>query len=213
MQTIASLDPSTLAFGPKKPGVKMTEAHFVPVILDSKPVHVQLTTSEDEALRVPFGLSSFFEDGDKKRALSLECTDALLQWAEALDRAVKQAAVANSKEWFGRKLKEADILEMYTPLVHTVVSYAGEAFMLRTKVIVEGPMPTVLVAPPDFGTVGVDALVPGTVLLPIAKISEVWFMEVDKKEKFGVTLNLTQAVVWPPKAPSLHNFVGLTLPQ
>ena len=87
---------------------------------------------------------------------------------------------------------------------------------LRAKVIVEGARRTALFAPPTFDAVGFDALAPQALILPIANISDVWFLPGGGPADlvtFGVTLSVTQAVVWPPPAmPSIHNFVGLTLP-
>ena len=206
MKTIATLDPTQIAFGVRKAGVKNTEAFYVPVLDDGRPVSVQLTTSESEALRVPFALSTF-DEGDKKRSLALECTDELKTFASALDARVMRAALDNSKEWFGRKLKETEVETMYMPLVHESAEHAP---FIRTKLSAARPTPTVLYAGTDFASVSAeDVLVPNARILPIAKLSEVWFMP----DKFGVTFTITQAVVWPPPLPALGNFVGLTLPE
>ena len=207
--TIATLDPSKLTFGVKKSGAVKTDAFFAPVQLDGKPVYVQLAMGKSEPLLLPYGLSTYYDDGDKKRDLRLGSSDALGSWAASVDKTVVKAAIERSKEWFGKKLKESEIGDMYVPLVRTVINRSGESENIRTKIVLEGPWKTHLFVPgetkADTEVVGIEALVPGAQMVPIVKISEVWFVE----DKFGVSLDVTQACVWPPAAPSLDNFVDV----
>ena len=51
---------------------------------------------------------------------------------------------------------------------------------------------------------GPAIIVPGAFLMPIVRISDVWFRD----QKFGVTLKLRSAIVYQDE-PSLDEFVGL----
>ena len=54
MQTVATLDPTTLVFGDKKPSSKHIGSHAVPLLLDNKPAHVQLKRQRHAGGALPF---------------------------------------------------------------------------------------------------------------------------------------------------------------
>ena len=203
MQTIATLDPSTLVFGKKAPGARATDRYFAPTRgADGKPVVVQLALGEADAPRAPFGLAPAYDESATRRLLSLEADAVLEAWASAIDATVIKAAVGNSKDWFGTKLNERQVAERYSPVVQSSDAFPS---LVRTKVG-EG---TPLHAMPQFEPVDDSALAPNARVLPIVKVSDVWFAN----DKFGVSLHVLQAAVWPPAASTLLPYVGLTMPD
>lgn len=102
---------------------------------NSNKVWFQLARDEDEPVVTHFSLDRVTdEQTDKtKRGLAMRiASEAAIGSLTALDEALIDKGVANSKEWFGKELKREQVLDRYKPIL--AVSNDGEHTFMKAKV-------------------------------------------------------------------------------
>jgi len=172
-------------------------------------------------LMLTWGASDF--EGNQKFEMALqfpsndyatEDTKAFLKNMQALEAKIKSDALKNSKEWFGKIHKNAEVVEaLYTPMLkYSKDKFTGEpdynkAPVLRIKLpLWEGVWKCLIcdednnkLFPGSPGVTPLDFIKKGTNLAIIMQCGGLWFAN----GKFGVTWKLVQAAVQRPKASLL----------
>jgi hypothetical protein len=142
-----------------------------------------------------------------------EDTTEFLERMKAFEEKIKTDALTNSKDWFGKVHKNAEVVEaLYSPMLkYSKDKFTGEpdltkAPTLRVKLPLWEGVWKCLVCDEDnnklfpgaSGVSPLDFIKKGTNLAIIMQCGGIWFAN----GKFGVTWKLVQAVVQNPK-PSL----------
>ena len=171
-------------------------------------------------LMLTWGASDF--ENNKKFEMSLQfpndeyktddCTDFLNNMV-AFEEKIKADAMANSKEWFGKVIKSADVINaLYSPMLkYRKDKVTGEpdlnsAPLLRVKIqqwdnqwkclICDEDNKKLFPNTQDLTVSPLDFINKGTHLAIIMQSGGIWYAN----GKFGVTWKLNQAVVQRPKA-------------
>jgi len=188
-----------------------------------------LNTDTNSGLRIStplmltWGASDF--EGNSKFEMSLqfpkgeyanEDCDAFLKNMIALENKIKSDALTNSKDWFGKIHKNAEVVDaLYTPMLkYSKDKFTGEpdqtkAPVLRVKLPLWEGVWKCLICDDDgqklfpsqtsTGLTPLDFIKKGTNLAVIIQCGGLWFAN----GKFGVTWKLVQAMVQKPKASLL----------
>jgi hypothetical protein len=187
-----------------------------------------LNTATNSGLRIStplmltWGASDF--EGNGKFEMSLQFPkgdyanddcDAFLKNMIDLENKIKADALANSKDWFGKVHKNAEVVEaLYTPMLkYSKDKFTGEpdqtkAPVLRVKLPLWEGVWKCLICDDDGqklfpsqvpGVTPLDFIKKGTNLAVIIQCGGLWFAN----GKFGVTWKLAQAMVQKPKASLL----------
>lgn len=201
MQTIFNFDPTAITFGPKVAGHTHTDRSYVSVRSGGEKAHVLLAAGTNDKLRAPFGASTYSKDvvdDGANPTLALEANEQVSEFVRTLDKTILDEACKQRMQWFDSSVSKKDIVAMYAPLLNPKTG------LVRTKVRASthlaGEKGKDGVRPP----LTVDDLVQDCMVVPMIAISDVWFM----RESFGVTLQVKQAVVYPPSEPSFDMFDG-----
>jgi hypothetical protein len=138
--------------------------------------------------------------------------EVFLQNMQALENKIKADALANSKDWFGKVHKNAEVVEaLWTPMLkYSKDKITGEqdlskAPSLRIKMpmwdgvwkveIYDEDGQKLFPSPSTPGTTPIDLIQKGTNVAVIMQCGGLWFAN----GKFGITWKLVQAVVQKPK--------------
>jgi len=177
-------------------------------------------------LMLTWGASDFVDQstgkGNGKFEMSLqfpseeyktEDTTAFLRNMQALENKIKSDALANSKEWFGKVHKNAEVVEaLYTPMLkYTKDKATGEPDLTRSPTLrVKLPMwegtwrcevydedgESLFPKLSNPGLTPIEFIQKGTQVASLIQCGGIWFAN----GKFGVTWKLIQVQVQKPKA-------------
>ena len=157
-------------------------------------------------LNAPFGLSTYTDDKTGITKYSLDISfrgmdedpkvQQFFEKMQALDAHTMDTAVANSKDWFGKKQSKEVVENFYRPLVKPSKDPSKYAPTMKFKIMTKRD-----------GTIDVDTfdahrnkvnlqdvLAPGVKLQAIIEAGSVWFVN---KTMFGISWKLVQVKVLP----------------
>lgn len=118
----------------------------------------------------------------------------------ALDDRIIEEAVKNGQEWFKRPVDAAEARQMYNPILKPAKE--GETGDKITPKVIYGDNGTnVYVVTSDGDDMQTEVGTPDDIgrdsnLCPIVSLGFVWFMSMAKNTTFGVTLTVTNALLW-----------------
>ena len=148
-----------------------------------------------------FGVGDFDKE-KSKRNLDITIGDpCLVSFLGELDEWVLTTAIANSEEWFKKKMERQGVEDLFAK---TVRERDGEQ-LLRIKVGAATD-----VSPTEIGVIkdlermeyyegGIDDLTRGVDVVVTVRPQYLWFMQSGKAVNFGVTLVATSILAIPPK--------------
>ena len=182
-------DPSEMAFGRK-------DGKYAHTSVNDAIIRFKIGGTE-APLRVPFGISDPYNvEASERLTMDLELNDPeALHFFRQTDQAVVDAAMKNSKQWFGKQLNEAAIRAMHTPLVKDAKDQKYNP-TLRTKVNVGSVRPTsiyVYKGPKSAKTGSKRDVGRGSFVSPYVSLSSVMF----GNKQFGVSMTCEQLMVVP----------------
>jgi len=166
-------------------------------------------------LNAPFGLSTYTDDKTGVTKYSLDVSfrgmdeDPKIQQffkkMQGLDTFTMDTAVANSKDWFGKKQSKEVIENFYRPLVKPSKDPTKYAPTMKMKIQTKRNGDIDLTAfDSEQNELNItDALSPGCKVKAIVEASSVWFVN---KTMFGITWKLVQLQVMPSDKISGFSF-------
>lgn len=149
-------------------------------------------------MRAPFGLSEFVDQNTGKSSwsvnLSLEDQDDLKDRLQALDDAVVNAAVKNSKKWLGKDHSATVIRDaLYSPIVKMPADDKySPTIKLKVMTDQDGKFKPEAYNI-DQEPIELNELEKGQGMSTIIEISQIWIIN----NKFGVSVRLSQALLHP----------------
>lgn len=196
----SAFNASDLKFGPlekNKKGGKMVSLYTAAP--DGSKKRIMLQTP---VVAVPFGVTPYQEVGTGElQSYSIDIsfrnleTDPriadFLARMRNLDDVLLDAAVANSKEWFGKAMSKDVVKEFIRKLVKDPTNKQYPPVM-KIKVPVQNGEPTSQFYDENRQPVGIDYIIKGSTIKMILELNpSVWFVN----KNFGVTFKLLQAAV------------------
>jgi len=175
----------------------------------------QRVTMQTPKITAPFGLSEYRDDktGSVKYSIDVSFkgmeSDSKIQTffdkMKALDEAVINTAIDNSKEWFGKKMKREVIEELYRPVVKPAKDPEKYAPTMKFKLQSNNQDELMVEAfDSDKNKINIiDTFKPGSKLRGIVECSSIWFVN----KQFGVTWRALQVEVTKSDKISGFSFV------
>jgi len=110
----------------------------VAYLSDSQKKPITLTLGSKECpLRCPFGASSYNDDKAERLNLDFTCTEQIIKTISDIDSLVIDQLVANSPQYFKKKMTRADIEKIWRPTI-SPPSKEGYSATCRTKISTTG---------------------------------------------------------------------------
>jgi hypothetical protein len=209
--------------------VNLYNKHFRESLTISTPIMLTWGAQEgmDQAKNPTgkFTLALQFPSGD----FSNPDAENFLNSMRALEAKVKADAMTNSKEWFGKEIKSADVMdEKFNVMLRHPKKEKGSAEMDYTKAPTltikipcwkgvwqteiydeEGGTPLFLKSNKNSSVTPLDFLKPKTHLMCLIQCGGLWFVN----GKVSITWNLKQAVVQKPKTSAIVEGVCFLKPK
>uniref|UniRef100_A0A6C0F5L3 Uncharacterized protein n=1 Tax=viral metagenome TaxID=1070528 RepID=A0A6C0F5L3_9ZZZZ len=155
-------------------------------------------------LSAPFGLSTFTDDksGNVKYSLDIsfrgmDDNPEIKEFYDkmcSMDEMLISQGIANSKEWFGKKLSKEVVENFYRPLIKPSKEPEKYAPTMKLKIrqnrlgAIDCPCYYTNKERVDFK----EALVPGVQIAAILECNSIWFVN---KNMFGISWNIVQLKV------------------
>jgi hypothetical protein len=201
MKTYEDLDPSQLRFGVPS---RSSRGGFAPVTTSGSRAVVQLSRSQEDSLRVPFGLSAPIRDS---RTLEVEVGPLLADWVQRLDERLVDTVVRDPSRWFGKQLSESTIRAMHIPILKA--GKDGFSPRVRTKLACRagrGKSSIYVADGTTYKSGSPEHLVKGCSVVLTVTVSNAWVMG----SMFGLSLVIQDAMVFSgQKRDATPPFVGL----
>jgi len=170
-------------------------------------------TLQTPALAAPFGVSGYTDDKTGITKYSLDVSfkgvdddpkiKELLEKMESLDAYLIDAAVKNSKEWFGKKMTKEVVEALYRPLVKPSKDPEKYAPTMKFKMPDKDGRILVNAYTSDKQPFDLDNFQPGSKVQALIECSSVWFVN----KQFGVSWKLVQLLVNKPEKISGFSFI------
>lgn len=166
-------------------------------------------------MHAPFGLSTYTDDKTGVTKYSLDVSfrgmdedpkiQQFFEKMQEFDSYTMDTAVANSKEWFGKKQSKEVIENFYRPLVKASKDPTKYAPTMKMKIQTKRNGDVDLTAfDNEQNAINImESLTPGAKIKAIIEASSVWFVN---KTMFGITWKLVQLQMMPSDKISGFSF-------
>lgn len=159
-------------------------------------------------MSAPFGLSDFTPDGGQvKYSIDVSFSNKtgdekitrFLTAMRSLDDFMVKLAVEHSQSWFGKKMSQEVVENLYRPLVKESKDPEKYAPTMKIKIRNTDEKFNVEAYDMERGAFNLHQLLPGSSVRCIIELAPVWFVN----KQFGLSFNLLQIQVdLPSKLPS-----------
>ena len=173
---------------------------------DGEPTRLrfQLSATADQTMLVPWGVSTPLDSGGAggkvgKLGLDIAVDGEVKQFLQKLDASNVDAAERSSMEWFKKPIDRSALNDMYCTIVRHPKT-EGMPVTVKTKLRVDENPTEVWVCSGQNGVVGAKRgthldVVKGSKVVAVVETTGLWFMN----RQFGMSLTITEMLVWPPK--------------
>lgn len=170
-------------------------------------------TLQTPLLAAPFGVSGYTDDKTGITKYSLDVSfkgvddepkiKELHDKMESFDAYLIDAAVKNSKEWFGKKMTKEVVEALYRPLVKPSKDPEKYAPTMKFKMPDKDGRILVKAYTSDKKEFDLDNFQPGSKVQALIECSSIWFVN----KQFGVSWKLVQLLVSKPEKISGFSFI------
>jgi len=178
-------------------------------------MRIQLQTADEPRCKTPFATSAYDDDGTATRKnleLSLE-NESLVKFFQEFDEQNIQAAI-DHKDWFKKTFTEAQIRNMYYPLLTYDITGKGYSPRLHTKVNTEGKNKVNVLlyteenGCPEYRPGNESDIQRYSECMVICEASGLWF----QSKQFGMSLVCTDVIIFPKAERSEFEFLWGSAP-